>query len=254
MSEQTSTVFGTTAATPQGTSGSGVQDDPVALLVGEGKKFKTVQDLAKGKLESDSFIAQLTQENKALREAALNGGDTSAIEAKIAELLAGQKGNGQTTNQTSNQPQSEPLTAEKVLDLLDRREKEKQLKNNADYFNQTIAQTLGEKASDAVMQRLNDLGLDLQTFNHIVATNPQSALKLVGIKPNPTAPTGNIAAKGASANTAAVFSAESNGNTKQNFAYFEKLRKELGARYYTPEIQGQLIKARKELGADFFTK
>jgi len=36
-------------------------------LVGEGKKFKTVEDLAKGKLEADSFIAQLEGELKGVK-------------------------------------------------------------------------------------------------------------------------------------------------------------------------------------------
>src|SRR5690242_15072647 len=42
--------------------------DPLELLVGEGKKFKTPQDLAKGKMESDKFIVQLQKEQAALRE------------------------------------------------------------------------------------------------------------------------------------------------------------------------------------------
>ena len=36
---------------------------PLAELVGDGKKFQTVEDLAKGKQESDAFIVKLQDEN-----------------------------------------------------------------------------------------------------------------------------------------------------------------------------------------------
>ena len=42
--------------------------DYLKELVGEGKKFKTVEDLAKGKAESDAFISSVTRENKELRD------------------------------------------------------------------------------------------------------------------------------------------------------------------------------------------
>lgn len=252
MSEQTSTVFGTTAATPQGTNGGSATEDPVTLLVGEGKKFKTVQDLAKGKIESDGFIEQLKTENKALREAVASGADTSGIQAKIEQLLAAQKGSGQTSTPASNQSQSEPLTAEKVLDLLDRREQAKALANNASHFNSTINKVLGDKAGDIVMQRLNDLGLDKQTFDEIVSRNPQSALKLVGVKEAPAGGQGDVAGKSTNVNTAAAFSPQHNGDQVMNHSYFEKLRKEQGSKFFSVETQKQMFDARKRLGPDYF--
>lgn len=252
MSEQTSTVFGTQTATPNVTSGGSEQVDPVTLLVGDGKKFKTVQDLAKGKLESDSFIERLTAENKALREAAASGTDTTDIQAKIEQLLAAQKGSGQTSTPASNQSQPEPLTTEKVLDLLDRREQAKALANNSSYFNNTISKSLGDKAGEIVMQRLNDLGLDKETFDSIVARNPQSALKLVGVKETPVQPQGDVSAKGGTVNTAALLAAGSNGTEVQNHAYFEKLRKSMGSKFFTTEISNAMIEARKKLGPDYF--
>src|SRR5688572_24600607 len=42
--------------------------NPLADLVGENKKFKTVDDLAIGKLQSDAFIQKLQDENKELRD------------------------------------------------------------------------------------------------------------------------------------------------------------------------------------------
>ena len=42
--------------------------DPLQELVGEGKKFKSIEDLAKSKVEADRFIDKLKSENDALRK------------------------------------------------------------------------------------------------------------------------------------------------------------------------------------------
>jgi hypothetical protein len=252
MSEQTSNGFGTPTATPASVSG-GVQDDPVQLLVGEGKKFKTVQDLAKGKIEADNFVEQLKTENKALRDAIASGTDTTDIRAKIDELLASSKrADSATAGQPSNQSKAGTLTTEEVLTLLDQRDSQKTAKTNSDLFNATIAKSLGDKATETVMQRIQTLGLDLETFNAVVMRNPTGALALVGIK-EPIQTSATVGSKDAKVNTAALFS-ENSGNQTQNFAYFDKLRKEIGAKYFTPEVQAQVFQARKELGDAFWKK
>ena len=67
MSEQTSTID-VTALGPT-----------VAELVGEGKKFKTGEDLAKGKLESDRYISELETKLKEKE---------SEVETKLDSLLS----------------------------------------------------------------------------------------------------------------------------------------------------------------------
>jgi cysteinyl-tRNA synthetase len=55
----------TQVATPPTTQGNG---EIVSALVGEGQKYKTVDELAKAYLHADTFIQQLKEENQKYRE------------------------------------------------------------------------------------------------------------------------------------------------------------------------------------------
>jgi hypothetical protein len=59
----------------------------VSDLVGEDKKFKTVEDLAKGKLEADSYIEQLKEENRIAREKLGELEGSKSKDETVSELL-----------------------------------------------------------------------------------------------------------------------------------------------------------------------
>lgn len=235
-----------------GTTQKGSEAPPSDLLselVGEGKKFKTVEDLARGKLEADSFIQRITQENKALREA-MDNDTPDVVLAKINGLLSTRGSENTANQQASNQSQSkEPSLEEKVLTLLNSREMEQNRKKNVETFNQTVNRAFGDKTADVVATRLTELDMDPQLFNTMVEKNPQAALKVLGLKePAPSQST----LQGSAVNTEAYFGNDNKGGEKQNFAYFNKLRRELKEGYYTPEVQKQVFEARKKLGEDFW--
>jgi hypothetical protein len=253
MSEQTSVNFGVTSTSGGATAPTSTtpipngDSDPVTMLVGEGKKFKTVQDLARGKVEADAFVEQLKTENKTLRAALDKGEDTTGIQAKIDQLLAQTKGNG-TADPKVNQTNPESLTSKEVLDLLDRRERDMKMLENSARFNDIVTKALGDKAKVTIDTRLTELGMDTQIFNQMVATSPKSALALVGIK---EAPMASAASNASATNTAAVF-ANANDVGKKNFAYYDKLRRELKGNFYTPAIQKEMTEQALKLGEDFY--
>jgi hypothetical protein len=225
----------------------------VAELVGEGKKFKSVDDLAKGKIEADGFIEKLKVENAALREALNTEADPDEILKRIGSLLQA-KSERSTTNtpdQTSNQSQSTaaPLTEEKVLELLSKREQEDKIRQNINSFNANVTKAFGDKTGEVIASRLDELGMDEAQFKDLAARNPNAALRILGLKE------GGVSAgsMSSSVNTEAFFGEAGKGNGEvQNFAYFTKLRRELGERYYEPHIQKQVFEARKKLGDAFW--
>lgn len=224
----------------------------VTELVGEGKKYKTMDDLAKSRIEADSFIEKLKVENKALREALDTEGSPDEVLARINALLQSKEGsNRNATDQTSNQPPKESLSEEKVLELLSKREREQQIKKNVDTFNSAVNRAFGEKTGEVVATRLDELGMDMDTFKDLSARNPQAALRILGLKDS-----GALASGGgmdASVNTEAYFGPAGKGNGEtQNFAFFQKLRRELGSAYYEPHIQKQVFEARKKMGDAFW--
>src|SRR5688572_29164551 len=74
---------------PQGTSSvkkSGAEI--LAQLVGEGKPFKSVEDLAASKATGDEFIETLKSENKEMRELLNKAGTSEQTNQLLQELLA----------------------------------------------------------------------------------------------------------------------------------------------------------------------
>lgn len=246
MSTANAGVIGSGSATPTVTNNdSGTADDPVALLVGEGKKFKTIQDMARGKLASDEHIQRLEIENKALKEVAEGSG--TAVLDRVSELLA--KVNGQSaTTQVSNQSKPESLTEEQVRAILHREQERSKVDGNISKFNEVVTKTFGEKAEETMRSKIASLGISGETFNRIVAENPESAMNLVGLKP-----VGNVAsgASQGTVNTAALLGNQD--TSRKNHAYYQKLRKELGADFFKPEIQSEMISERKRQGSEFYS-
>ena len=64
----------------------------LAELVGEGKKFKTVDDLAKGKWNSDSMIETLKAEIATLKAQANSGANVDTLLAEIRKINGNKEG------------------------------------------------------------------------------------------------------------------------------------------------------------------
>lgn len=222
----------------------------VAELVGEGKKFKSVDDLARGKVESDRFVEKLKTENAALREALDSDANPDEILRRINSLVNAQGGSrSDTTDQRSNQASTgSQLTEEKVLELLEQQKaKEKALQNRSRY-EATVSKAFGEKSGEVIATRLDELGMGVEELESLAQRNPAAALRVLGIKDG-----GASGSFNSSVNTEAFFGDAGKGNGEvQNFQYFQKLRRELGERYYEPQVQKQVFEARKKLGDKFW--
>lgn len=239
MSEHTSTID-VTALGPT-----------VAELVGDGKKFKSVDDLARGKIESDRFVEKLKTENAALREALDSDANPEEILRRIDAVLKSQGGSrSDTTDQTSNQSQTgSQLTEEKVLELLKQQKAQERAKENRARYEASVAKAFGEKSAEVIATRIDELGMDQTELLNLAQRNPAAALRLLGIRDS-GASGGTMES---SVNTEAFFGDAGKGNGEvQNFQYFQRLRRELKERYYEPQIQKQVFEARKKLGDKFW--
>lgn len=56
-------------------------------LVGEGKPFKDIEALAKGKMDADAFIEQLKNENAQMREAVASSEQEALKAATMSQVL-----------------------------------------------------------------------------------------------------------------------------------------------------------------------
>lgn len=222
--------------------------DPLAELVGEGKKFKTVEDLARGKAEADAFIARLQEEQAALRR---------ELEARITveEQIARMK---QAPSQSVTTPASAPdsttsqtasldeAAVEQLLNAkLTAREKAQRAEANKREVDAAILKAYGNdvaKAREYVAHVESQVGVKVAD---LAATSPAAAIKLLGLDGR----SGGLPAERSTQSTSAF-----SQSPQRNAAYYADLRKQMGnAKFYMDKrVQLQMHKDAQALGSAFY--
>lgn len=231
------------------------ESEPSVLdqLVGEGKKFKTLDDLAKGKLEADAFIEKLKEENQmALEELTkLQGKEEEGT--KIKELLDLVK--NQNTESKDNQAEEVDLDA-KIREILQGVSSEQTAKANRDKGNALVLDKVGgdkEAAKTFVAERAKQLGLQPKDLADLSERSPEAFAKLIGSENKGQSSTGSLpggANSQAMGNTSNANETIEGHHTK---AYYDRMRKEMGTRKYLADhrLQNQLMKDAMALGSRF---
>lgn len=220
----------------------------IETLVGEGKKFKDIEALAKGKLESDAFIAKLQDEAKQLRDELSK---KMSLEDQLARLSQGGDAGGATTASVAASNQSgSPVTSLEDVDAflekkLSQREIRQRQEDNLRTVNEALLKQYGDanKAKDAVKTIESSLGVNL---TELARTSPVAAMRLLGAN----ASAGGVPAERSTTHVGG----HTSGEGERNNAYYEKLRKEMGnAKFYMNRgLQSQLHKDAQRLGDAFY--
>lgn len=154
--------------------------DSVAALVGEGKKYATIEKALEALPHSQEFISKLEQENRELREASTKAVSREELYATVQELLKAE----------ATKP-SGGLDEQGVKALLDRtlleREAKRVVTENEGAFKKAMAEKYGDKAKDVYLSEVGKLGMTAEAMDALARTNPKAALKLFGIDAAPSA-------------------------------------------------------------------
>lgn len=160
--------------------------NPLADLVGDGKKFKTVEDLAKGKAESDAYIEQLKRETAALREelkkATLTDEQLEGLRNEIKTLReAKPQGSRDDTNPALTVDSIKSLVAETIT----KTELNRTAQQNVLEANSAVVKQFGtlENAAAAVKAKAAEIGMSMEALRDIAAKSPTAFLKIVGVDP-----------------------------------------------------------------------
>lgn len=231
-------------------------------LVGEGKKFKSPQDLARGKYESDQFIERLQGELSGIRDElktrmTLEEFMTNmASETKPSES---QQPNNQTPN--SGEPAVEPskstISPEDIESLLDsklsQRDAERQVSNNLETVRNQLVQHWGPNYKSSLEQKAAELGLGEAFLNDLAQKQPTAFIKLVGIEgtPSQTETLFDGTAPNSSVNTSSLVNPQnSSGRKDQN--YYKKLKDSNPDAYWSVSIQNEMHNEAQKQGESFF--
>lgn len=236
---------------------TGEKTSALDQLVGPGRKFQTPEDLAKGKLNADTFIESLTRENRELRTL-VNQQDTrvSQLEAKVSILdrldgSASTVTTPATTTTTTAVATTAPATGlseDAALELIKRVKKDEVRAANKTEVDSVLFANFGDKAVAFVKQRAAELGISDAEVHNLALTSPKAFLSMLGV--NKTNAQGN-----------AMYVATGNGMTPpnptaiRNQKYYDDLKTKMGPRKFVTDkaIQIQLHKDMQTLGDAYFS-
>ena len=224
-------------------------------LVGEGKKFRDEEALARGKVEADAFIEKLKGENSEIRK--LMAGLAQQVEtlSKKAEFNSRLSGDDQNTNDppvTRKDPVTPPtvtapvgLSQDDVRKLMEQDRIDRTRKANVAAVDAALIKEFGAEASNYITQKALELGVTKEYLTMTAEQSPQALFNMIGFTPNASRnPTLASRQPGYSPSTG-------NGTTAiRDKAYYDKLMKTMGAVkfMYDKNIQVQLHKDMMALG------
>ena len=219
-------------------------------LVGEGKKFATVEDLARSVLHKDDFIEQLKSETGRMRKELESRANLDAI---VDKLVAKQNITPPPSND-AEPPVSEPKapTSEDLKKMVREALSEETTVSTQRANMKEVKAKLLEKYGTQYVSKLAEVAGKLQTstktLDQLAATNPVMFWALVDGN-IPTAP--GFSAPARTEVRSEGFKPDVSGGAKTQKQWNE-VRKKMGSReYWTPKVQNQIWADAKKLGEAF---
>ncbi len=210
-------------------------------LVGEGKRYKTPEDLAKGKAEADRFIAQLRKEK-----------DDAMAELRsritLEEALAKLQGNrpAEQPEQGTTPAERPSLTEEDIFNKLEQKLNERdKSKTESENLNQVRAALRENNVTqDDIKSKAAELGLTEDETTVMAKARPKAFLALFGVgrpRTNDLLPSG-VRDTGRQGTQGAI----------RGKSYYDNLRKTDRNNYYSVATQLQQERDILSLGYEKF--
>lgn len=231
-----------------------VQSDPtknyLTELVGEGKKFKTPEEMARGKFESDMFIQIQNKRMDDLRKDYLRERELNMSRAKLEEIVdqisKKQLASSETPPANEVQMEKPQLSLEDVEKAFDRREINKIEKANYALVVAKLKERFGTNYASALKPHVESLRLTDDDVNALARKSPDAFFRLMGL--DLTQQQDGYQAPPKSSLRSDSFAPKVE---KRTWAYYQNLRKTDPTLYYNPKTNDQMIKDAKALGKEF---
>ncbi len=154
-------------------------------LVGDGKKFKTQEELARGKYESDLYIKTLTRQLEDMRADVTRFREESVARARLEELVD-QLSSKQLTSSAEQPLAKEDSKPEYNIDEVVSnkiREIEAQRKEQQNFndVKNKLKERFGDNYPNVLKQQIDNLGLTQEFVNDLARKHPAVLYKTLGL-------------------------------------------------------------------------
>ena len=219
-------------------------------LVGENRKFKTPEDMARGKYEADLYIDFKNREFDALKADYLALKQEQETAGKLQEIYDLLKTQQAPQGSPPLQPESPRTTQDPdemrnlMRNFLSEYESEKRVTDNTTKVENKLKETFGTNYKAILNQRLNTIGLSPKMAEQLAATSPEAFYKAIELERAPESfdppPRSNQRSDGFTPN-----------NQKRTWSYYQKLKESKPALYLDQKTQTQMLRDMAELGDAF---
>ncbi len=222
-------------------------------LVGEGKQYKDVTELAKGKLQADDHITKVEGENAQLREA-IKELEGKATQSKgIDDILSAIEAKRGSGDEQVSAVAPEDIT-ELVSKALNKQQSDATAETNKTKVNAALISKFdgdADKAVEFVKVTREALGMSADQLDVLSKNSPEAALRLFGVEANKQSTDPGSVSSQSTINIAALTAQNKSG--VRNQAYYSALRKEMGMGKFFADIrlQNQMYSDAQEQGDKF---
>lgn len=226
-------------------------------LVGEGKKFRDNEALARAKAESDAFIERLKNEAEGLRQE-LNTRLTmeqlmDKIAAKPTETPPSQSPNQMTP--TPEVKSTSPDDIEKIIeDRLSKAEKTRVQNANLTLVRETLEQNWGQDYVQRLKEKASELGVGEEFLQGLAKDQPKAFLKLVeaDTQAKPAVQPNNTLFVPPSSQSVPRQTNGFSPSGQRTKAYYDQIKAKNPSEYWSPSVQNQMHNDALKLGEAFF--
>lgn len=231
-------------------------------LVGEGKRYATVEELAKAKVNADQFIDQLKKETGELRE--------DLDKRMTLEDILKQKESSEPTPVEKPEPapsaDAEPgKTSEvvqkddandlgaKIREVMDAVSTERTAEANLNSVAERLVEEYGDagKAKAEVQARAKTLGLNSDFLMNAAATSPRAFYEIMGMQEAGPKSAGSKTRGDVLSSAADLSGSRKQSTSPASYSDFEALRKTNPREYYSPKVQNKMMELYAEKGEVF---
>jgi hypothetical protein len=215
-------------------------------FVGEGKKYKDNDAVAKALVEKDNFIARVLEEKRQLEadhRAALN---QKAFDDRIKALEQAQTLQPEPSVTQVAPPTPNVDIEDVVQKAIAQREAQNLRTRNLMEVKDKLIETLGDDYANKVKNRAQELHISMEKLNEMAADAPNAFFALIGLAPRAQS---MEVAPPATRHNAAAFAPTT---TEKANAFYSQLRKEKPTEYWSPRVQMEEYNQLKKLGPEKF--
>jgi hypothetical protein len=221
-------------------------------LVGEGKKFKDAEALAKGKWYSDAMIEIQNKRMDQIRKDYLELKAESDARARLEDLLD-KMDNKQLPKPDTHVPEvkddAPAITQSDIEKMVSQKITETRSQEKAEQNFNTVMSKLKERFGtnyrDALLEQTENLGLTIDDVNTLARKSPTAFFKTMGLDVSQP----QQQSFQAPPRTSQSFAPQ--GKPAKTWAYYQDLFKKNPKLYYDPKITQQMVESATELGDKF---